>query len=128
MTVNKTGCGVSMPQHLICWFAVNVAWMAFAVVLQTAAVPAHGAEVPPAAQMQEVEETIPLIDAHSQVDCFVSKELVMRQLEHLRISRVLISIRGCRGWTTDQLEGRTLDWSKEHPDRISALLSTKVDQ
>jgi hypothetical protein len=105
--------------------AIKVGFISFAAVLLTVVFPARGTEVSSASALHG--EAIPLIDAHSQVDCLVSKDLVMRQLERLRISRVLISVRGCRGWTTEQLEGRTLDWSKEHPDRISALVSTKVD-
>lgn len=71
--------------------------------------------------------SIPLIDAHSQVDCNVSKETVLRQLGELRITRVLVSIRGCKGWRTEDLESRSLQWARDYPDRISALLSTKVD-
>lgn len=70
---------------------------------------------------------VPMIDAHSQVDCNVGKDLVLGQLDKLRISRVLVSIRGCKGWRSEDLEARTLQWSGDHPDRISALLSTKVD-
>jgi hypothetical protein len=112
-------------RYLTSSLAIKVGFISFAAVLLTVVFPARGTEVSSASALHG--EAIPLIDAHSQVDCLVSKDLVMRQLERLRISRVLISVRGCRGWTTEQLEGRTLDWSKEHPDRISALVSTKVD-
>ncbi len=70
---------------------------------------------------------IPMIDAHSQVDCKVSEELVLKQLDKLKISRVLISVRGCRGWKSGDLEARSLKWAANSPDRISHLLTTKVD-
>ncbi len=70
---------------------------------------------------------IPIIDAHSQVDCNVSEELVVGQLEKLGIARVLISIRGCKGRSSKDLEAGIVAWSMRHPDKISPLLSTKVD-
>lgn len=70
---------------------------------------------------------IPLIDAHSQVDCNVSENQVIGQLDKLKISRALISIRGCKGWKSEDIEARSLDWARKHPDRLSVHLSTKVD-
>lgn len=118
---------MSIFKHQVSFFTPPAAWALLAMLLQWTAAPAHGGEALPAVEVGLAADSLPLIDAHSQVDCHVSKDLVLRQLERLRISRVLISIRGCHGWTTEQLERRTLDWSQEHPDKVSALLSTKVD-
>ncbi len=70
---------------------------------------------------------IPMIDAHSQVDCHMTEDMLMSRLNQMRISRVLISMRGCKGHDTSDLERRSLDWGRKHPDRISVHLSTKVD-
>jgi hypothetical protein len=68
-----------------------------------------------------------LIDAHSQIDCAVGEKLVMDRVKGLNIRHVLISIRGCRGISSEGLEDRILGWAKRHPERISVLLASKVD-
>lgn len=88
--------------------------------------PAH-AQTPDTMLANRHGANLPMIDAHSQVDCNISEETVLRQLQRLRISRVLVSIRGCKGTSSADLEARSLGWAEKHPDRISALLSTKVD-
>lgn len=70
---------------------------------------------------------IPIIDAHSQIDCNVPEKLVLKRLKELKISRVLLSVRGCKGWSTSDLEARTIKWAQNNPNRISPLVTAKTD-
>lgn len=76
-------------------------------------------------------DEIPIVDAHSQIDCTVSEELLLRRLDELGINRVLLSTRGgggrCAGWSSHGLEERTLAMARSHPAKVAALLSMKLD-
>jgi len=73
-------------------------------------------------------QEIPLIDAHSQIDCNMKSEYLVNRLKELNISKSLISTRWgkCKG-NASSLEKELLQLSQENPDVIGALLSMKID-
>jgi predicted TIM-barrel fold metal-dependent hydrolase len=64
---------------------------------------------------------LPIIDAHSQIDREVSSEQVLNKLDEAGVSMVLLGTRG------RDVEPRVVALSKQHPDRVGALLSSKWD-
>ena len=69
------------------------------------------------------QQSLPIIDAHSQFDENVPNEQVIAVIERAGVSRVLLSAR-----MGERVENRALELARARPDLISALVGSKWDR